>query len=442
MTDGPDDIVVEMPPEVDVVFVEIEGPRGPAGPKGDKGDPGDGTGSGEAGDQGPTGDKGRAGDPEPQGPIGDKGPTGEQGTRGATGEKGPIGDQGAKGATGDVDPAGAAGATGATGATGDKGPAGDKGPTGAAGAAGIPAFTQIAVSPDLAASPQASVTSTGLSGYTGHETARIVFDPLSDADVGSMMDTPCTLTAFELDAAMTGCTLGFTSVSPEAYAWNAATEEPPRPALLNATEPVNIVPTPSDVAVDPSRRAVSGGATAVWGVLSWDAAARTDLTPQAQFRVTGGQDADWQPMGVRSDSLSAEAGPLTDGQTYDFRVGWVAGSAPSNWSSIVTLAAIADNTAPSPPSGFVVNGGAGKATGAFTTPNSSNFGSAVIYRGTGTDFAAATAIRTLYGSPSQAFDFSDDGLSAGTFRYWVQARNRSGFGDALSTAGPITVTVT
>lgn len=274
------------------------------------------------------------------------------------------------------------------------------------------------------------------------ETARIVFDPLGDADVGPMMDADCTLTAFGLDAAMTGCTLGFTSISPEAYAWNPATDEPPRPALPNAPAPVNIVPTPANVAVNPSRRAVSGGATAVWGVLSWNADARTDLTAQAQYRIVGSGDAGWQPMGVRADGISAEAGPLTDGQTYDFRVRWVAGSTPSNWSNTVTLAAISDNAAPGTPSGFVVNGGAGKATGAFTAPNSPNFGSAVVYRGTSTDFAAATAIRTLYGSPSQAFDFTDDGLSAGTYRYWVRARNRSGFGDASSTAGPITVTVT
>lgn len=274
------------------------------------------------------------------------------------------------------------------------------------------------------------------------ETARIIFDPLGDADVGPMMDASCTLTAFGLDAAMTGCTVGFTSISADAYAWNPATEEPPRPALPNAPAPVNIVPTPVNVAVNPSRRAVSGGAAAVWGVLSWNADARTDLTAQAQYRVTGGQEADWQPMGVRGDGLSAEAGPLTDGQTYDFRVRWVAGNTPSNWSSAVVLAAIADNTAPGAPGGFVVNGGAGKATGAFTAPNSANFGSAVVYRGASTDFAGASAIRTLYGSPSQAFDFTDDGLSAGTYRYWVRARNRSGFGDASSTSGPITVTVT
>jgi hypothetical protein len=108
----------------------------------------------------------------------------------------------------------------------------------------------------------------------------------------------------------------------------------------------------------------------------------------------------------------------------------------------VALAAIADNTAPAAPSSFVVNGGSGKATGAFTSPNSPNFGSVVIYRGTSTDFAAATAIFTLYGSPGQARDFSDDGRPPGTYRYWARARNRSGFGDASSTAGPITVTVT
>lgn len=274
------------------------------------------------------------------------------------------------------------------------------------------------------------------------EAVSITFDPLGDADVGAIMDADCNVSAFNIDGEVTTCNIGFSSISASAYAWDPNTDEPPRPAIPNFPAPINVVPTPSNIAVSPSRRVVAGGATAFWAILSWNAEARTDLTPQAQYRPVGGAEADWQPMSIRADGTSAEAGPLTDGVDYEFRPRWVAGYTPSNWPLPVTLRATADATPPGPPTGFVVNGGAGKATGAFTSPNSPNFGSVAIYRSSTNNFANAVVISTLYGSPGQARDFSDDGRAAGSWTYWARALNLSGYGDASSTTGPITIQVT
>ena len=82
---------------------------------------------------------------------------------------------------------------------------------------------------------------------------------------------------------------------------------------------------------------------------------------------------------------------------------------------------MADDISTGAPTGFVVTGGAGQASGAVTTPNAANFGSAKVFRGTTANFAQATAILTYNGSPSQAFDFTDSGtgsgLAPGTYRY-------------------------
>ncbi len=279
----------------------------------------------------------------------------------------------------------------------------------------------------------------------GEETVGISYDPLGDDDVGPLMDTVASVAAFGIrtdGGVIVGCDLQFASISPAAYAWNPATEEPPRRRCRPTSHPSTMSPRRPASTSPRADAAFSGGDVGVWGVLSWNASTRTDAVPQAQYRLVGSGDAGWQPMTLRADNQSAEVGPLADGSTYDFRVRFVAGSTPGPYSAAVTLAASADNTAPGPPTGFVANGGAGQASGAFTSPNSPNFGSAVIYRGTTTTFSAATAIATRYGAPSQSFDFIDSGRSPGTYRYWVRALNRSSFGDASSTVGPLTVTVT
>ncbi|GEP12250.1 phage tail protein [Methylobacterium gnaphalii] len=274
----------------------------------------------------------------------------------------------------------------------------------------------------------------------GEDTIHLAYDPLGEDD--PMLDENVSLNGFTLHADLSGCDLSFASISSEAYAWDAATEEPPRPALPTQPAAVNVIAAPENVTITPSRRTVAGETTQVWGVLTWDAVARTDVLPEPEYRVTGSGDDAWQPMTTRIDGLSAEIGPLVDGETYDFRVGWNAGGTDGAKSNIVTLAAIADATAPGPVTGFVANNGTGQYAYAFIAPNSANFGSAQVLVGTTTNIGDATLKRTLYGGASQAFDKTEPGIAPGTYRIWVKALNKSGYGDSSSTVGPMTVTVT
>lgn len=172
---------------------------------------------------------------------------------------------------------------------------------------------------------------------------------------------------------------------------------------------------------------------------------RQDLSLIGRYRVVGATD--WVDMAADGESRGRViSSVLADGQAYEAQgaIATYGRASQSNWTATdpATITAVADDTSTGPPTGFVVTGGAGQASGAFTTPNAANFGSAKVFRGTTANFAQATAILTYNGSPSQAFDFTDQGRPPGTYRYWVRAFNRSGFGDASSTSGPITVTVT
>jgi len=105
-----DTVVVDGPPQTEVVIGEVMGPSGPEGPTGATGP------AGAIGPQGPPGSVGAAG---PQGAKGDPGPTGPAGSQGPAGPTGP--------------------------ASTVPGPAGPTGPTGPQGATGV--FTEAELSP-------------------------------------------------------------------------------------------------------------------------------------------------------------------------------------------------------------------------------------------------------------------------------------------------------
>ena len=226
------------------------------------------------------------------------------------------------------------------------------------------------------------------------------------------------------------------SLDASAYAWSI-TEEGTAPPLPDQTSP-DPAPVPSGVTFEATRYTTGGQVTGLSATFSADEVpGRVDLTLIGRYRPAG--TSDWIDMA--SQGGEAVAGPLNDGADYEAQVAWLSNTSVSDWSPTLPFTVSADTTAPGPPTGFIANGGSGQATGTFTAPNSVNFGFARLYRGTSTDFAQATAVKTFNGSASQSFPWSD-ARPAGTYRYWVRAFNRSGFGDASSTAGPITVTVT
>ncbi len=241
------------------------------------------------------------------------------------------------------------------------------------------------------------------------------------------------------------CTFDLVSINPAAFTFNAATEEGITPAIPGVDAAPALPDPPVDLAAEIDRQPVSGDTNATFLVLTADEPVREDLSLIGRYRAVGATDwIDMVPDGQGRGRVRSNV--LSDGQAYEAQ-GAIASygrATQSDWTATdpVTITAVADTASTGPVTGFVVTGGAGQASGAFTAPNAPNFGSAKVFRGATTNFAQATAIRTVNGSASQAFDFTASGLAAGTHSFWVRAYNRSGFGDAASTVGPITVTVT
>lgn len=226
------------------------------------------------------------------------------------------------------------------------------------------------------------------------------------------------------------------SLDASAYAWSI-TEEGTAPPLPDQTSP-DPAPLPSGVAFTAVRYTTGGQVTGLAANFSADdVPGRSDLILIGRYRPAG--TLDWLDMA--SQGGEAVAGPLNDGASYEAQVAWLSNTSVSDWSATIAFTISADTTAPGSPTNVSANGGAGQATGSFITPNSANFGFARVYRATTSNFADAVVVQTFNGSASQSFSWTD-ARPAGTYRYWVRAFNRSGFGDASSTAGPITVTVT
>jgi hypothetical protein len=239
-------------------------------------------------------------------------------------------------------------------------------------------------------------------------------------------------------------TLDLASIDPAIYTFDAQTEEGVPPALPNTTASDAPPAPPQDLTVAIERRAVNGQINATFLRLTATAPVRQDLSLIGRYCVVG--SADYSEMAQDTDDpFSLISQVLTDGAQYEvqgavatYGRGLVSDYLPAALSPIT---ATSDVTSTGAPTGFAATGGVGSARYAFTSPNAANFAFARVYRSATTNFANAQVVRTLNGSPNQAFDGTDS-PPIGQVTYWVRAFNRSGYGDATSTTNPITVTVT
>lgn len=274
----------------------------------------------------------------------------------------------------------------------------------------------------------------------GEAAVDIAYDPLGTPG-DPLMNAPCKIEAFTLRGDLSGCELSFRAVPASARLWNAATEQPPRPITPQVISAVNSITDPTGLIASIDRPNVSGDLPGVRLALSWDPPDRPDTDPEAQYSEAGLNV--WTPMAVVADELGAYSPLVSDGGSYDLRVRFVAGGTASGWTTAGPIDAVSDTVAPGPPTGFVANGGAGNVMVAWTAPNSENMRSTRLYRANaGAGFGTAVVVANTILAANQAFDAVESGLSPGNYDYWVRALNRAGFGDASSTAGPVTATVT
>lgn len=241
------------------------------------------------------------------------------------------------------------------------------------------------------------------------------------------------------------CQLDLTSIDPAAWTFDPLTEEGQEPALPNAEVAEGPPDPPGGLVVGIERREVNGGLAATFLRLTCAPPDRADLSLIGRYRVAGASE--WTEMARDGDNpYSLTSGVLSDGATYEAEGALVTygGASASGYvdAAPATITATADTAPPGAPTGFVAAPNTGYYTVAFTTPNTANYGSALVYISTTTNnFADAFAFKDrFYGAAGQSFDRLD-AVNPGTYYLWVRAFNRSGYGDASSTAGPITLTV-
>lgn len=236
----------------------------------------------------------------------------------------------------------------------------------------------------------------------------------------------------------------FHSVSQDMFAWNPTAEEGARPAYPSSTVgTIILVPNPAGIELTLQRTELSAGVYGVQVIAS--AAPPTDDAAQywalvGRIKTDGTSDDTYLPMSpYNSNSVISDF--RDDGELVDVELSWVGLGQTSAWSSPQEIGITADATAPNPPTGFTGTGGSGTATLSWTSSASANAVSVQVYRGATTLFGDALPVGSpIYGSPNQAMTRTYAGLAAGTYRYWLRARNGSGV--LSSVVGPQTVTVT
>jgi hypothetical protein len=234
-----------------------------------------------------------------------------------------------------------------------------------------------------------------------------------------------------------GVTLTGYTMPAEAYEWDAATEE--------GTEPISedvvvdrTIPLPQNFAFVVDRIQI-GSQLVPFGVISFDEPPSPSLIIEGRYRKVGA--ASWQVVAVDDDSTSAQTGALEDGEDYEAQVRHITVTGRvGDWTPSETVSVVADTTAPGPVSDVLGTGGVGEVDLSWRAPNSANFVAVNIYRNTVNNVGTAVLVHTEYGPASNSDAYTDSALSAGTYYYWLAARNGSGIEAAKVATGAVTVT--
>ena len=180
----------------------------------------------------------------------------------------------------------------------------------------------------------ATLDMTGLNAV-GEQIVGVSYAPVPYAS--PLFSTTFLLTSLSLGADLATVEIGISSLTADAYAWNAAVEEPDQPRTPYQISDYNNVDPPANAHASITKDTQSNGSRADIGHLTWDAADRSDAVPSAQWQVSGSNN--WQPMTIGSDGQSATTPPLASGTAYDFEVAFSAGGAMSAQSLVAAVTA-------------------------------------------------------------------------------------------------------
>lgn len=235
---------------------------------------------------------------------------------------------------------------------------------------------------------------------------------------------------------LVGAVIQVSSLPEEAATLDVADEGEPEP--FEVTDGFAAIPDVAGFSVSISRENISG-ILVPYGDMSWTSDGSDALETEAYFKKTA--DSDWTQITVASGAIVAKTPPLTDNTSYDFRVRHrTLGGRKGDYSATATINVVADETAPAALTAVSGTGGVGEADLAWTSPNSANYAAVNIRRNTVNTEGSASLIHTEYGPISTADSYTDGGLAAGTYYYWLKPRNGSGVEGSSSATGAVTVT--
>ena len=253
----------------------------------------------------------------------------------------------------------------------------------------------------------------------------------------------------QLDLSKLQLTFTVVEMSSAVDEWNPATEEGNAPVIPQTVQ-AGLPPTPVNVTVAIDTSSASGVDQGVQLLVAFSPPLWTGMSFDVQYQVVGSDPNVWteqhftQDYNVSDASITLRTNYVALNQLYYVQVRGVGTrGTPSDWSPSIEVSTSANAIPPGAVTGLAVSPGAAgsaQATATWRNSTSTNFDHAIVYRAPqGSAFTLATPVSaSIAGGLGAAESFTDTGVLAGAYSYWVAALNLSG---ASTLAGPSNVTL-
>jgi len=227
------------------------------------------------------------------------------------------------------------------------------------------------------------------------------------------------------------------------YDWSPALEGA-APLVAASTSTAAAIPAADGMVVDVDRTTVSTGLQIARLLASLPVVAAADGA-RFEYRLQGATD--WIAMQTRG-AFAGVTEALQDGATYEVRgayartVGYAADPELGAWSSVATVAVVANATPPASSGSGLTASDAGSLSIAvsWNTPTSADYAYTRIYLGPTDAFVDAAPVAVSYAPPASSPSLSVTASAAGQWRVFVRTFNNSGVA-AATPLGPVSVTV-